>query len=87
MTPQRGGLRPGDLAYPRWWWDDGAYHREDFPAGQDGRPTPGLVLDVLLLEEIDRFVVLVLSPAGNVMTLMTEDAILYRPPEGSGDDE
>jgi len=48
---------------------------------QDGGPTPGLVLEVFLLEEIDRVVMLVLSPRGTLMTLLAEDVILHRAPE------
>lgn len=81
MTLPARRPRPCDLVYPRWWWNDGEHHRVDFPMSQDGGPTPGLVLEVFLLEEIDRVVVLVLSPSGRLMTLLTEDVILHRAPE------
>lgn len=82
----RRGLRVGDLVYPRWWWDDGEFHRADFPRSTDGRPTPGLVLDVLVLDYIDRHVAIVFTPMGNVMTLLVEDAVLYNPPEEESDE-
>lgn len=86
MTEAARGLRPCDLVYPRWWWDEGGYHRTDFPPAQNGRPTPGLVLDVFLIEEIDRVVVLVLSPIGRLMTLLVEDIIKHRTTDEADDE-
>lgn len=87
MTQAGRGLRPCDLIYPRWWWDDGEYHWGSFPTAQDGRPTPGIVVDVLVLDPIDRHVAIVLTPVGNVMTLLVEDAVLYDLSEEEPDDE